>query len=202
MGGQDITNRLVLYCITKFQETHPNSEIDEIAYGRLQDECENVKVDLSENNNANIMLANFVGTLNLDVNITRKRFEKINEDHFKRAEKIVKDCIRDALDVKKEDINEIILVGGTTRMPAIRKLLANLFDGKEFHKSIHADEAVAYGVALHAASLTKTIKNDYLLLDVTPLTLSVEVKGNVVDRVIHRNNYTIPKNATLRNNKR
>jgi heat shock protein 1/8 len=194
LGGEDFDQRLVQHFIKEFQRKH-KKDISENkrAIRRLQTACERAKRTLSTASTANIEIDSLYDGIDFYTSITRARFEELNVDLFRDTLIPVENAIRDAR-IDKSKINEIILVGGSTRIPKIQKLLQEFFNGKELNKSINPDEAVAYGAAVQAAVLSgdksDAIK-DLLLLDIIPLSLGLATAGEVMTVILDRNT-TIP----------
>ena len=196
LGGEDIDNRLVDHFVKEFKRK--NSGCDGISDNakslkRLKIACERLKRTLSSTATANLEVDSLFDGKDFYSSITRARFEEICSDIFKRAMDPVENVLRDAK-MDKGSIDEIILVGGTTRIPKVQQLLSDFFNGKELNKSLNPDEAIAYGATVQAAILTgagDATTNEILLLDVTPLSLGIETSGGVMTRIIERNS-TIP----------
>ena len=194
LGGEDFDNNLVSYCLNEFKKSTKLDVSNNVrCVRRLRTACERAKRTLSSATNTVIEIDSFFEGNDLNVSITRAKFESICSYLFDKTMAPVEKVIKDS-GISKSKIDEIVLVGGSTRIPKIQELLTNFFNGKELNKSINPDEAVAYGAAVQAAILTdqKSDKiNDVLLLDVCPLSLGLETAGEMMTPLIPRNT-TIP----------
>jgi molecular chaperone DnaK len=190
LGGDDWDQRVVDYLVKKFKETTGvDVSKDKIALQRLKEAAEQAKKELSQSTTANIQLPYLSltenGPANLDETLTRAQFEQMTEDLLERTKKPFNDVIKEA-GVKVGDIAHVVLVGGSTRMPAVTEMVKSLTGGREPNKGVNPDEVVAVGASLQAGVL-KGERKDVLLIDVTPLSLGIETKGGIMTKLIERN---------------
>ena len=198
LGGEDFDTRLVNHCLDDIKRRLKKDIKDnKRAMRRLRTSCERAKRTLSSSSTAQIEIDSLVDGVDFNISITRAKFEALCSDLFRKTMEPVEKVIRDSK-ISKSAIHEVVLVGGSTRVPKVQELLSEYFNGKEPCKNINPDEAVAYGAAVQAAILsgcTDEKINDLLLLDVTPLSLGIETSGEIMTVLIPRNT-TIPAKKT------
>jgi L1 cell adhesion molecule like protein len=196
LGGEDFDNRLIHHFIQEFKRKHKHDISNNArSIRRLRTACERAKRTLSSTTQTSIEIDSLFEGMDFFSSLTRARFEELCMDLFRKTMEPVEKVLKDAK-MSKNDIHEVVLVGGSTRIPKVQQLLSDFFNGKELSKSINPDEAVAYGAAVQAAVLSdiKSDKtSDLLLLDVAPLSLGIETAGEVMTVLLPRNT-TIPSN--------
>jgi len=199
LGGEDFDNRMVDYFLQDFKRRHrKDMSKNQRSLRRLRTACERAKRTLSSSTQAHIEIDSLFDGVDFNSTITRARFEDLCMDYFKKCMEPCEKVLRDAK-IAKNQVDEVVLVGGSTRIPKIQSLLAEFFNGQEPCKSINPDEAVAYGATVQAAILSGADKSEklseLLLLDVTPLSLGLETAGGVMTTLIKRNT-TVPAKKT------
>jgi L1 cell adhesion molecule like protein len=196
LGGEDFDQRMMDHFVREFKRKHKKDmSSSDRALRRLRTACERAKRSLSSATRATVEIDSLFEGEDFNSTITRARFEDLCNDYFRNCMKPVEKVLKDA-GVSKSQVNEVVLVGGSTRIPRVQEMIKEYFNGKEPCRSINPDEAVAYGAAVQAAILGgagDNMTSDILLIDVTPLSMGIETAGQVMTKIINRNT-TIPTN--------
>ncbi|CAM9783123.1 unnamed protein product [Ascophyllum nodosum] len=200
LGGEDFDQRIMKYCISQFKRKH-GVDISENkrAVQRLRRQCEMAKRALSSQTQATITVEALHDGIDFSLPLTRAKFEELNQDLFKKTLDPVQTVLKDS-GLAKSDVDEVVLVGGSTRIPKVQELLSSFFDGKELNHKINPDEAVAFGAAVQGGILSGDAAEetkDVLLLDVASLSLGIETAGGVMTKLIERGT-TIPTHKSQR----
>merc|ERR1711908_264496 len=199
LGGEDFDQRVMQHFIKIFEKKHKKDMTkDKRSMQKLRREVEEAKRALSSTHQAKVEIEAIFDGVDLSETLTRARFEEINNDLFKNTLGPVKQVMEDS-GLKKTQIDEIVLVGGSTRIPKIQQLIKDFFNGKEPNRGINPDEAVAFGAAVQAGILNGEVGDgaDMVLLDVAPLTLGIETVGGVMTKLINRNTVIPTKKAQV-----
>jgi heat shock 70kDa protein 1/2/6/8 len=180
LGGEDFDQRMMMHFVQEFKNRHKKDlTTSDRAMRRLRTACERAKITLSSSTRATVEIDSLFEGIDFNSAITRARFEDLCNDMFQKCIPPVEQVLRDGK-MSKSDIHEVVLVGGSTRIPKVQQLIKDYFNGKEPCRSINPDEAVAYGAAVQAAILGNhgsDATKDVILIDVTPLTLGIETAG-------------------------
>jgi len=200
LGGEDFDSKMVTWCLKEFKKKHKNININELiknpkSLRKLRTACEKAKRVLSSSNVVWIEVDSLFDNIDFRIQMSRTKFEQLCLDDFEKCMEPVEKVLSDSK-IHKSEITDLVLVGGSTRIPKIREMLKDFFDGKEPKRDINPDEAVAYGAAVQAAILSDEYKNDHkinsmVLIDVSPLSLGIETAGGIMAKLIERNT-TIP----------
>jgi len=196
LGGEDFDSRLLSFCVKDFKRKHKvDISSNSRAISRLRSQCETAKRTLSGAARVTIEVDSLYDGIDYHVVMTRPKFENLCAEDFRKIMAPVTQVLQDAK-LSKNDVHEVVLVGGSTRIPKIQQLLSQFFNGKELNKTIHPDEAVAWGASLQAAVLGgEEVEDAPVLVDVAPLSLGIETAGGVMTNIIDRNK-TVPCKAS------
>ena len=201
LGGEDFDSVLVDWCVQEFERTNKGVELKNStrSLSRLRTACERAKRTLSNSSQTSIDIDSLIDGIDFSIHLSRAKFENLCDALFKRTIAPLEQVLRDA-QMSKSQVHEVVMVGGSTRIPKIRELVSAFFNGKKLNDSVHPDEAVAYGAAIQAHIMTggregNDRTSDLILLDVAPLSLGLETAGAVMTPLIKRNT-TIPCKKT------
>merc|ERR1712072_1110694 len=186
LGGEDFDQRVMQHFIKIFNKKHSKDLTkDKRSIQKLRREVEKTKRALSSTHQARLEIEALYDGVDFSESLTRARFEELNADLFKKTLGPVKNVMDDS-GLKKTQVDEVVLVGGSTRIPKVQALMKDFFNGKEPNRGINPDEAVAYGAAVHAGILSGEVTDDIVLIDVAPLSLGIETTGGVMTKLINR----------------
>jgi len=198
LGGEDFDNRMLSHCISEFRRKYnTDPSRNQRAIRRLRTQCERAKRQLSSQTSVTIEVDSLHDGNDFSLRLSRAKFEELNMDYFKKSMEPVQQCLDDS-GIPKTAIKEVVMVGGSTRIPKVQQMIQDYFDGKQLCKDINPDEAVAYGAAVQAAIVTGSGSQEVqnmLLLDVAPLSLGLEMAGGMMQKLIERNS-TVPTNKS------
>jgi len=187
LGGEDFDNRLVEYVRNEFKKKHKKDFGENPrALRRIRTACESAKRNLSSAAKTSIQVDSLIDGIDFQMEITRAKFEQVNDDLFRLCLESVTKVLQDS-GFSKDQVHDVVLVGGSSRIPKVQDLLSNFFNGKALCKNINPDECVAYGAAVQAANLTGNNKTNMVLLDVCPLSLGLQTGENIFTAIIDRN---------------
>lgn len=198
LGGEDFDNRVIDYFVKLYKKKTGTDVTSNLrAMGKLKREVEKAKRTLSSQQSTRLEIESFEGGNDFSETLTRAKFEELNMDLFRKTMKPVEQVLKDA-GVKKDEVDEIVLVGGSTRIPKVQQLLKEYFGGKEPSKGINPDEAVAYGAAVQGGILSGEKESaDIVLIDVNPLSIGIETTGGVMTKLIARNTVVPTKKSQM-----